>query len=157
MTEGQEAHEAPARVHLSLEGGYRFLADFGDGRRGLRMDEPPPLGEGAGPNASAVLGAAVANCLSASLLFCLHKAHVEVQGMTADAEVSLGRNDRSRLRVQAVHVELRPQLAPGTEGRIARCLELYEDFCVVTAAVRGAIDVEVTVTPVVGAAAPSDG
>ncbi len=132
-------------VHLELEDGYRIRADFGDGRGTLVMDEPAPLGDGSGPNASAVLAAAVANCLSASLVFCLRKAHVEVASLGADVEVTTARNDRGRLRVTGVHVSLHPVVAPGQEGRIERCLGLFEDFCVVTEAVRGGIDVDVTV------------
>lgn len=141
-----ESSEGTTRVHLGLEDGYRFRASFGEGLPELVMDEPPPLGDGSGPNASAALGAAVGNCLSASLLYCLRKAHVDVQGMAADVEVTLARNDHGRLRVGAVRVQLHPQLAPGGEGRVRRCLDLFEDFCVVTEAVRGGIDVEVTVS-----------
>lgn len=109
------------------------------------MDEPAPLGDGSGPNAAAVLGAAVANCLSASLLFCLRKARVEVRSLGADVEVRSSRNERGRLRVSGVRVQLHPDLAPGNEGRAGRCLQLFEDFCVVTEAVRGGIEVDVTV------------
>ena len=141
------AETAPGRatVHVELEEGYRFRVDFGDGRGVLLMDEPAPLGDGSGPNAAAVLGAAVANCLSASLLFCLRKARVEVRSLGADVEVTSSRNERGRLRVSGVRVQLHPELAPGNEGRVGRCLELFEDFCVVTAAVRGGIEVDVTV------------
>ena len=141
------AETAPGRatVHVELEEGYRFRVDFGDGRGVLLMDEPAPLGDGSGPNAAAVLGAAVANCLSASLLFCLRKARVEVRSLGADVEVTSSRNERGRLRVSGVRVQLHPDLAPGNEGRVGRCLELFEDFCVVTEAVRGGIEVDVTV------------
>ena len=141
------AETAPGRatVHVELEEGYRFRVDFGDGRGVLLMDEPAPLGDGSGPNAAAVLGAAVANCLSASLLFCLRKARVEVRSLGADVEVTSSRNERGRLRVSGVRVQLHPELAPGNEGRVRRCLELFEDFCVVTEAVRGGIEVDVTV------------
>jgi organic hydroperoxide reductase OsmC/OhrA len=132
-------------VVLELEEGYRFRADFGDGRGSLVMDEPEPLGAGSGPNASAVLGAAVGNCLSASLLFCLRKAHIDVRSLRTEVEVTRGRNDRGRLRVSSVRVRLHPEVAAGYEGRLGRCLELFEDFCVVTEAVRDGIDVDVTV------------
>lgn len=144
--DGQASREG-AHIRLALEDGYRFRADFGDGRPQLLMDEPPPLGAGSGPNASAVLGAAVGNCLSASLLFCLRKARVDVEGMAADVDVTVARNERGRLRVSAVHVDLHPELAPGAEARITRCLDLFEDFCVVTEAVRGGIEVGVSVSP----------
>ena len=134
------------KVHLELESGYQFRVQFGEGKPELLMDEPAPLGEGAGPNASAVLGAAIANCLSASLLFCLRKARVEVEGISADVEVATTRNERHRLRVGAVKVRLHPHLAEGEEGRIRRCLDLFEDFCVVTEAVRDGIEVEVEVS-----------
>jgi hypothetical protein len=42
----------------------------------LRIDEPPPLGEERGPDAAALLGAAVGDCVAASLVFCLRKARV---------------------------------------------------------------------------------
>lgn len=140
-----EAPRETAGVHMELDSGYRFRVDFGGGRGVLVMDEPPPLGEGSGPNASAVLGAAVGNCLSASLLYCLRKAHVDVESVATDVDVTLSRNSRGRLRVSAIRVQLRPAMAPGAEGRVGRCLELFEDFCVVTEAVREGIDVDVTV------------
>lgn len=134
-----------AKVLLELEDGYRFKADFGDGRAGFVMDEPVPLGAGSAPNASAVLAAAVGNCLSASLLFCLRKAHIDVRGLRAEVEVTSARNERGRLRVSGLAVQLYPDLAPGNEGRVQRCLELFEDFCVVTEAVRDGIGVDVSV------------
>lgn len=142
-----ETTEGSIRVHLELDQGYQIRADFGSGIAPLVMDEPPPLGGGSGPAASALLGTAVADCLAASLLFCLQKAHVEVEGMSADAEVVLARNERGRLRVGSIRVQLDPALAPGGESRARRCLELFEDFCVVTESVREGIEVEVSVSP----------
>jgi len=132
-------------VSLQLQEGYRFLVDLGDQFDPLTMDEPAPLGAGEAPNASAVLAAAVGNCLSASLLFCLRKAHVEVSDLRTDVEVDSERNETGRLRIGTIRVSLKPVLPPGAEGRVARCLELFEDFCVVTASVRDGIDVGVTV------------
>jgi organic hydroperoxide reductase OsmC/OhrA len=134
-------------VRLDLEDGYRFRVDFGDGLPALVMDEPVPLGAGSGPNASAVLGAAVGNCLSASLLYCLRKARIDVEDLRTEVEVTFARNPRGRLRVGALRVELHPQVAASDEGRLGRCLALFEDFCVVTDSVRHGIDVEADVVP----------
>jgi organic hydroperoxide reductase OsmC/OhrA len=148
-------------VSVELTDGYRFLVDFQmDGAAALVMDEPPPLGTGAGPNAARVLAAAIANCLSASALFCLRKARVEVGGMRTSATASLVRDDRGRLRVGAVSVHIQPEVGSGDAGRISRCLELFEDYCVVTQSVRAGLPVSVEVAPVqsvqsVPAAAPA--
>ncbi len=76
-------------VTMALQDGYRFLVDFQqEGVPGLLLDEPEPLGEGRGPNAARVLAAAVGNCLSASALFCLRKARVDVRGMRTTAQAS---------------------------------------------------------------------
>ncbi|MEN8375944.1 MAG: OsmC family protein [Gemmatimonadota bacterium] len=133
-------------VELVLDENYRFDVDFvQEGVARLRMDEPAPLGDGAGPNASRLLAAAVANCLSASLLFCLRKARVPVTGMRTSARATLARNEKGRLRVDTIAVTLRPDVEPGHESRVARCAGLYEDFCLVTQSIRGGIDVEAVV------------
>ncbi|HLG92023.1 MAG TPA: OsmC family protein [Acidimicrobiales bacterium] len=143
----EEAATTTSRtVRLDLEEGYRFRVNFGNDVPALFMDEPEPLGAGRGPNASAVLAAAVGNCLCASLLYCLRKARVEVEELHSDVEVTLARDPRGRLRVSGLRVELRPKVGSGAKGRVERCLELFEDFCVVTGSVRTGIDVEVAVT-----------
>ncbi len=135
-------------ITLELQDGYRFLVDFGDARFArLVMDEPAPLGEESGPNAARVLAAAVGNCLSASALFCLRKAHVEVQSLRTGVHVTQGRNERGRLRITGIDVTLHPQVATADLPRIGRCLEIFEDFCVVTQSVRGGLDVRVVVQP----------
>lgn len=112
------------------------------------MDEPPPLGEDHGPNAARLLAAAVGNCLSASALFCLRKARINVKGMRTTVQASLTRNDQRRLRIGGIQVKLQPEVHPEDKDRIGRCLELFEDFCVVTQSVRRGIDVKVEVEPV---------
>jgi organic hydroperoxide reductase OsmC/OhrA len=111
----------------------------------LRMDEPEPLGRDAAPNASRVLAAAIGNCLTASLLFCTRKARVELGPMETRVHVRLGRNERGRLRIASVEVEIDPHFPPGERDKAARCLELFEDFCVVTQSVREGIPVDVRV------------
>ena len=133
---------------LALERRERFLFDVtfdGPGWPVLRLDEPQPLGDGSAPNASRILGAAVGNCLAASLLFCLQRARVPVAGLRAEVRGELARNEKGRLRIASMSVVLRPALEGVDAERIARCVDLFEDFCVVTQSVREGIDVQVSV------------
>ena len=128
---------------------FQFLADFGmEGVKPLRFDEPPPLGDGAGPSASRVLAAAVGACLSASALYCLEKAHVPVEGVRATVDGALVRNDRGRLRIPRLAAKLELEIQAEDRDRITRCFSLFEDFCVVTESVRAGIEVDVTVEAV---------
>lgn len=144
-------------LSLELERNYAFAVTFDDERfPPLLLDEPEPLGESRGPNAARLIGAAVGNCLGASLLFCLRKAHVDVEGLRVDVTGELIRNERGRLRIGALRITLDPQVSDADRPRMARCLELFEDFCIVTESVRRGIDVDVSVAgaPVV---APAEG
>jgi organic hydroperoxide reductase OsmC/OhrA len=138
-----------ARITLELKQGYQFQVQFDQpGAPPLLMDEPPPLGEGHGPNAARVLVAAVANCLGASLLFCLRRSRVDVSGLTLTADVAFARNERGRMRIGSIAVAIHPEVAAADRERMSRCLELFEDFCLVTGSVRSGIDVQVSVEPV---------
>lgn len=135
-------------VRLDQQDLYRFSVLFGqDGVEPLVVDEPAPLGAGAGPNASRLLAAAVGHCLSASALYCLDKARVPVQGVQTTVTGQLERNERGRLRIGGLQVQIDVAVAEADRSRMVRCLELFEDFCVVTASVRNGIPVEVDVRP----------
>jgi len=150
--------EREVTVNLELEAGYRFLVDFNQpGVEPMTMDEPPPLGEASGPNAVRMLAAAVGHCLSASALYCLSKARVPVKEMSTSVHATLVRNDKGRLRVGVLRVELHPQISVADRERLGRCLGLFEDYCVVTQSVRGGVEVAIEVTPeVVEAGAASE-
>lgn len=124
---------------------YRFRADFGPGLPGLVLDEPPPLGANAGPNPARLLATAVGDCLSASLVFCLSKSRVEVAALHTRVNGTYRRNERNRLRIGGLEVDLEVDVPGADPGRLARCLEGFEDFCVVTASVRQGLEVAVTV------------
>ena len=134
------------RVSLSLLGDYQFLVSFGDltDDAPLIVDEPPPLGGNAGPSPPALLAAATANCLAASLLFCLRKAQAHVAGLSSEAVVSLGRNEAGRLRVTRIDVRLSPDVG-GDRGPLERCRDIFEEYCAVTQSLRQGIPVGVTV------------
>jgi len=111
------------------------------------MDEPPPLGERAGPNAARMLAAAAGNCLSASLLFCLTKTMDQVPERCINTQVTcrLVRNEKKRLRVGGIGVRLIIDQALAGSAKLKRCLDLFEDFCVVSASIRQSIAMQVTV------------
>ncbi len=131
-------------VTLEQTGGFEFLVKFDEGIE-LLMDEPKPLGEDRGPSASKVLSAAIGNCLSASLLFCLQKARVDTHGIKTTVTTTVTRNENKRMRVGPAHVQINIDLDKGPRPKINQCIKLFEDFCVVTASVRRGIDVSVEV------------
>ena len=55
------------------------------------------------------------------------------------------RNEHGRLRIGALRVKLAPTVAEQDRPRLARCLELFEDYCVVTESVRDSIGVAVEI------------
>jgi uncharacterized OsmC-like protein len=126
--------------------GYEFRLRFDEPQLPeLLLDEPPPLGAQRGPNASRLLAAAVANCLTASLLFCLNKAHADVPAVGARVTTEYARNDKGRLRIGRMRVTIELGGAVEPSERLARCQQLFEDYCVVTQSVRTGIPVEVEV------------
>lgn len=133
---------------LALRDGFEFTVHFQQpGVADLVLDEPPPLGAGHGPNAARILGAAVDHCLAASLLLCLRKARIDLLALRAIVEGTLVRNERGRVRIGKIRVRLQPAYGEAPAGRIGRCLEIFEDFCIVTESVQQGIDVQVEVEP----------
>jgi organic hydroperoxide reductase OsmC/OhrA len=102
------------------------------------------LGKDSAPNPSRLLAAAVASCLSGSLVFCMSKAKLPLRHLAAEVKTQLVRNERNRLRIGKLEVTLHPELSEDSASA-ASCLEVFEDFCVVTESVRNGIEVDVTV------------
>ena len=81
--------EQPPSVTLRQVRHYQFDVAFEGGMPHLVSDEPPPLGEAAGPSPTHLLLAAVANCMSSSLYFALTKFKNDPGGITATARAHL--------------------------------------------------------------------
>ena len=143
MTESRQHH-----IDLRLVRGYEFVATFKDDGRvdSIVFDEPPPLGEGSGPNPAAVLAATVGDCLAASFTYCLRKVRLEPTDLSAHVVAHVTRNEQGRYRVSGIDVELLPEMVDDDAARLERCERLFEDFCVVTESVRRGIPVNVNVT-----------
>jgi len=130
---------------------YQFLVTFDKESMGtLLTDETLPLGKETGPAPARMLAAAVANCLSASLLFAFRKAGVEVGEIEATATVQVVRNEERRLRIGKMEVTLDPKLSPDALEKAKAPRAMFEKFCTVTQSVAQGIPVEVKVKGIDG-------
>jgi uncharacterized OsmC-like protein len=144
----KKKNEEPGQFSVSLDciQDFEFCVKFDKAQYpDLIIDEPPPVGQDKGPNPSRLLAAAVGGCLSASLLFCARKLRLDMPGLHAEVRVRHTRNEKGRLRIGNIDVEIAPCIKEPDEQKLRRCLELFEDFCVVTQSVRKGIDVSVAV------------
>ncbi len=132
-------------VTITRQDKYQFLVDFGPHLAPSVVDEPPPLGEGVGPSPSQLLAAAVANCLSSSLVFAQGKFKEDPGKLTTTVTCEVGRNERNRLRILAMRVTMTLGVAPEALGHLDRALAQFEDFCTVSQSVRAGIPFTVTV------------
>lgn len=144
----------PSSFTLTLEQGqdfdFRVKFDW-PGNAELLLDEPEPLGHRHGPNAARLIAAAVGNCLSASLVFCLRTKFKQNPGpLRATVTGQLARNERGRMRIGGLSVRI--ELAEGAEAlqHLERCMAQFEDFCVVTESIRHGIPVDVEVVDAAG-------
>lgn len=134
------------RLSIEQEQDYQFRISFeGSDLDALHTDEPPPLGQGAGPNPSLLLLSAVGNCMAASLLFALRKFKNEPGRLRATVTASRARNDDGRWRIPRAQVVLHLPEAADSYRSLDRILQTFEDFCVVTQSVRQGIDVHAVV------------
>ena len=115
-------------VQLVQRQDYQFEMQFGGDAPPWLADEPPPLGQGAGPSPVQLLAASVGNCLSDSLLFALRKFKQAPDPIRCEVRAEVGRNTEGRLRV----------------------LAQFESFCTVTQSVGAGIPVTVQVFDAAG-------
>lgn len=136
------------QVDLTHVGDYRFASQASeDGRPHgdvFFSDEPDPVGDASAPATPALLGAAVAHCLSASLLEALRHAHLDVHGFTTEVVSVVAPNSEGLPRIDHIDVVIRPELDE-VAGRARRCADVFERHCTVTSSVRQGIDVRVRV------------
>jgi organic hydroperoxide reductase OsmC/OhrA len=140
------SEEKTLTIQLERLQDYSFKVDFGkEGIESLITDEGEPLGKGAGPTPSMLLAAAMGNCLSSSLLFCLQKVRAQCRGMKTSVRAKMTRNEKGRWRITEVSAELTPEVDVEYVNQMERCIELFEDFCIVSKSVEQGIPLKVRV------------
>jgi organic hydroperoxide reductase OsmC/OhrA len=135
----------PVSVTVTRQDKYKFLVDFGPAIVKSVADEPPPLGEGGGPSPTQLLAAAVANCLSSSLVFASARSKEDPGHLVTTVSCEIGRNERNRLRVMGMNVTIMLGVALDQLAHFDRALEQFEDFCTVSQSVRNGIPYSLTV------------
>jgi len=141
----------PETVTTKLEflQGYSFKVDFGTKNiQSLVVDESTPVGEGSGPNPTQLLSASVGHCLSSSLIYCLRKARITLKGLNTTVKANVERNEEGRLRVKNIDTQIRLDIDEKDKTHIARCLEVFENYCTVTQSVRKGLSISVRVKEV---------
>lgn len=144
MSKKENAHDFSIVVEQLQD--YEFQVKFDKEQYAeLLIDEPDPIGHDKGPNASRVLSAAVGNCLAASLMFCLQRSKQLVDSIRSEVTTRVARNEEGRWRVNHLWVRIFVKTQEGDAKRFQRCVDIFENYCVVTGALRQGIPVDVEV------------
>jgi len=141
MSEGMKP-----KVGITLEKEMIFKCELGDMKvKDCYIDDThKDVAEMLGPNPSRMLGLALLGCLSASFIFCLKKKNLTLDNLSAEAELTIARNEKGFWRVMKVDVDINIKISDSvTRKRADQCKKMFEQYCVVTQAVREGIDVEV--------------
>lgn len=140
----------PITVTLTQQRDYQFQIDFGAPVPSLLGDEPPPLGQSAGPSPMQLLCAAVGNCLSDSLLFALRKFKQAPEPIHCTVTAEVGRNADARLRVLGMRAVLTLGVPAAALAHLDRVLGSFEAYCTVTQSVGQGIPITIEVVDSTG-------
>lgn len=138
--------EYSVEIGIMRETDYKFIVDFQiEGVEELTVDEDPPIGRNEGPDPSRLLGAAVAQCMMSSLVFCMNKSHSRMNSLDGTAKIKFGRNEENRLRIIGIDLSINAGIAENEEGKLERCIPIFERFCTVTESIRKGIPVTLSI------------
>ena len=132
-------------IRLKQLADYQFAIYYNEEKSPIMGDEPPPLGKSEGATPSQLLIAAVANCLSDSLLFALRKFKQNPDPIETIATCEIGRNEQNRLRILSIRVEIHVGVPGESLENLDRVLAQFQDFCTVSSSVSVGIPVNVFV------------
>ncbi len=137
--------EGVRTVSLVQQQDYRVAITWHPDQPPVIGDEPIPMGSGQGPSPSQLLIAAVANCMTDSLVFALRKFKLEAEPLTAQASCHIDRNAQGRQRVLSIDVSIQLPRVPEDSSKLKRALDQFEQFCTVGQSVAQGIPTQVSV------------
>lgn len=137
-------------VVLEQQQDYRFTIRFGPDLPVLLVDEPAPLGTGAGPSPVQLLCASVGNCLADSLLFAFRKFRQSPEPLRCEVSAEVGRHEENRLRVLSMTARLTLGVPGSSLAQVERVLGQFEAFCTVTQSVGQGIPIRTEVYDIDG-------
>jgi uncharacterized OsmC-like protein len=135
-------------IQMKKTGEMQFTTTFDKNFPELFFDEPESVTGGLDqyPNASRVLTAAVANCLSASFTFCTSKMRIPVKELDTTATCTIDRNKEGYSRIKNISVEIHPIFeSEAEEKKQKRCVGIFRNYCVVSKSVEEGIDISVDI------------
>ncbi|MHA1202928.1 MAG: OsmC family protein [Candidatus Heimdallarchaeaceae archaeon] len=145
MTDSQRLEYELSMVKLD---DYKFIVDFNkDSIPDLFMDESEdiPGGEGKGPTASMLIAAAIGNCLSASLQFCLTKKKNKVNELKTKVVIFRERNKEGFWRISEANVTITPDIENAEDSSVQRCIEIFRKYCIVSSSLEAGIKINVNI------------
>lgn len=145
MTDSQRLEYELSMIKLD---DYKFIIDFNkDSIPDLFMDESEdiPGGEGKGPSASMLIAAAIGNCLSASLQFCLTKKKNKVNELKTKVVILRERNKDGFWRISEANVTINPDIENAEDSSVQRCIEIFRKYCIVSSSLEAGIKINVNI------------
>ncbi len=92
-----------------------------------------------------LMGAAVGNCLSASLVFCLSKKRVNLKNLKTMITLKRKRNDKGYWSISEIVVDLQPEIAEEDRARFDQCVEIFRNYCIVSNSIETGIPLTVNI------------
>lgn len=132
-------------VKLVQQEDFKFAIHFSETLPPFVADEPPPLGNSVGPSPAQLLAAAVANCLSDSLIFALRKFKQDPAPIETIASCNVGRNPENRMRVLSINVQITLGVPAQSLENLDRVLGQFQDFCTVSSSINPHIPVQIEI------------
>ena len=115
--------ERSIETKMVLVDGYKFDVEFDvDYLPNVIADEPPPIGEGSGPNAPRLLAAAMGQCMSSSLIYCLKKARIPIKSLETTVKTNLFKNEKGLTRIKSIDIQIDLEVNEEDKTRLQRCL-----------------------------------